>query len=68
MFNYAKLIMLLVDHDNNRIVSECNNISKLINITIISFGSDFGYNDLKINFFVITDLVTVVVAIMGYYW
>ena len=69
MFNYAKLIMLLVDHNNYRTVIECNDTSKLINITIISFGSDFGYNDLKNNLpsYVVTDLITVVVTIIGYY-
>ena len=63
--NYGILIMLLVDHDNSRVVIECNDTSKLANISIIMLRN----NSLKVNelFYIVTDLTSAVEAVKKYY-
>ena len=60
--NHRNLIMLLVDHDNDRTVIECNDTSK---INIISFG-DNSLNVIE-SVYIVTDLTSAVEAVKHYY-
>ena len=62
----GKLIMLLVDHDNDRTVIECNDTSKPTNISIIRLGE----NSLRVqneSVYVVNDLLSAVEAVKKYY-
>ena len=61
--NYTKLIMLLVDHDNNRTVIECNDTSQL---RIINFGNN-SFILKNVLTFVVTDLASAVETVLEYY-
>ena len=70
MLNYGKLIMLLVDHDNNKIVTECNDNLTYANITIFSFGNvikNCTVSDLIVNDLIVNDLTSAISAVMNYY-
>ena len=61
--SYGKLIMLLMDHDNNKIATECNDNLTYANIAIFSFGNDVNV----ITNYNINGLTSAINAVMNYY-